>query len=26
VAQTDELHGALDMTIQGPEGYVRLAF
>jgi hypothetical protein len=26
VAQTGELHGALDMTIQGPEGYVRLAF
>jgi hypothetical protein len=26
VAKTDELHGALDMTIQGPEGYVRLAF
>ena len=26
VAQTDELHGALDMTIQGPEAYLRLAF
>lgn len=26
VAQTGELHGALDMTIRGPEGYVRLAF
>jgi hypothetical protein len=26
VAQTDELHGALNMTIRGPEGYVRLAF
>ena len=26
VAQTGELHGALDMTIQGPEGYVRVAF
>jgi hypothetical protein len=26
VAQTDELHGSLDMTIQGPEAYLRLAF
>ena len=26
VAQTNELHGALEMTIRGPEGYVRLAF
>jgi len=26
VAQAGELHGALDMTIQGPEGYLRLAF
>ncbi len=26
VAKTGELHGALDMTIQGPEGYVRVAF
>ena len=26
VAQTGELHGSLDMTIRGPEGYLRLAF
>lgn len=26
VAQTGELHGSLDMTIQGPEAFLRLAF
>jgi hypothetical protein len=26
VAQTGELHGSLDMAIQGPEAFLRLAF
>jgi hypothetical protein len=26
VARTNDLHGALDMTIRGPEGYLRVAF
>lgn len=26
VAQVDQLNGSLDMTVKGPEGYVRLAF